>query len=189
MTLLACIIGRYIGFMAGNLWARIELGDLSFRKESVQETVNPAFDTYLSQRGVSYTPILKKSECVISELEAGYFEVLEYGHTGDHLKEFYETVYLSMDGYSASEAETFKANAQAAFGMMLNPQYTSIEQEVQGNYLVLRIHYRDLDNQEVIQALINDGFVAADSLLGGKVRYISLEETLKDLLANGDIQR
>lgn len=52
LTLLACIIGRYIGFMAGNLWARIELGDLSFRKESVQETVNPAFDTYTL--GVSY---------------------------------------------------------------------------------------------------------------------------------------
>lgn len=189
ITLLACLIGRCIGYMAGSLWARSELEDFSFQKEAVQETVNPAFDAYLTQRGLSYTPILSKSECVVTELEGGYFEVLEYGHTGDHLTEFYETIYLSMEGYSASEVETFKANARTLFSSLLNPLYTSTTEAVQGNYFILRIHYSGLDSQDVIQTMIHDGFVEADSLLGGKIRYISLEETLNDLLANGGIQR
>lgn len=189
ITLLACLIGRYIGSMAGSLWARIELGDISSPKAAVQETVNPAFDDYLSQRGLSYSPILKKSKCVISELETGYFEVLEYGYSGDRLKEFYETIYFSMDGYSADEAENLKANARATFSMMLNPLYTTVEEEIQGNYLVIRIHYKNLDDQEIIQALIADGMVEADNLLGGTVRYISLEETMKEHLEGGGIQR
>lgn len=189
LTLLACLVGRYIGTMAGSLMARIQLGDFNFQKAAVQEAVNPAFENYLSQKGLSYTPILKKSECVIVELEAGYFEVNEYGHSGDKLKEFYETIYLSTEGYSASELETFKSNARLVFGSLLNPLYATMEEGMQGNYFIIRIHYKNLDDQDIINALISDGFVETDTLAGGSVRYISLEETLKEHLANGNIQR
>lgn len=189
VILLACLIGRYIGSMAGRLWARIELGDFSFQKALVQETVNPAFDVYLTQKGLSYSPLLKKSECFISELEAGYFEIMECGYSGDKLTESYETIYLSLEGYSASDAETLKSNAKVIFGTLLNPAYATMEESVQGNYYVLRIHYRDLDDKDVIQAMIADGFVEESSLTDGKVRYISLKKTTEAYLANGDIQR
>lgn len=189
LTLLACLIGRSVGTMAGSLLAQIELGDVSFRQETVQDTANPAFENYLTQRGLSYVPKLRKSECIIAELEGGYFEVLEYGHTGDRLTEFYETIYLSTDGYSAVEAETFKSNARTLFDSFLNPLYASMEEEMQGSYFILRIHYRKLDNKDVIQVLINDGLVDANSLAGDSVQYISLEETIEEHIANGGIQR
>lgn len=189
ILLVACLIGRFIGWTAGNLWAKIELGDISFPKVAVQKAADPAFENYLTQRGLSYTPKLKKSECIIIELEGGYFSVNEYGYSGDRVTEYYETIYLSMDGCTASEAELFKSNARTIFGALLNPTYASMEEDIQGNCFVLRIHYRDLTDQDVISALINDGFVTPSSLQGDKVRYISMKETLRAHLAGGAIQR
>lgn len=189
LTLLACLVGRYVGNLVGNLMAQRNLQGTNYHQESVQETANPAFEIYLSQKGLSYTPRLRNSECFITELEAGYFEVMEFGHSDDKLTEFYETIFLSMEGYSASEAEDFKSNALLAFGAILNPLYASMEEETQGNFYVLRIHYSNLDDQNVIQTMVNDGFVEANSLIGRSVRYISMEKTIEHHLANGSIQR
>lgn len=179
---------RYVGEMAGEKAARSMQEPDSSPQTAVQETVNPAFEAYLSQRGAVYESRLADSECVILELDGGFFEVLEYGHIGDRLTEFYETIYLSMAGYSAEEVELVKSNAREVFGSALNPSYTSMDEDVQGEYLLLQIHWKNLADPEVVQELTQDGLTTSEEQ-GDEIDFLSLKITLEDVLAKGGIQR
>ena len=192
---------RYVGEKAGEKVSRSMQEPDSSPQIAVQETVNPAFEAYLSQRGVTYECKLQESECFIQEvggddyfavragLKDGSFEVLEYGYTGDRLTESYDTAYLSIEGYSADEVEKFKSHVRELVSTLVHPQHTSVDEEVQGDYLVIQIHWKNLDDTEVIRELVEDGFFHEDLLQGETVHFLSLEQTREELLEKGCIQR
>lgn len=195
LALLATGIGRYVGGLAGRSmaenWGKDSESGYSYQ-DKAEETVNPAFEEFLADRGVSFSPDITamNSECFAAELEDGMLEILEFGYKGDVVKEQIDTLFYPISGYSDADIALMESNARELFDAMADNSYTTVKYDrIEGMYIVIQLHFTDMDNQSTIQAMTDLGMIQKDASSGKNVDFVSIERTTAALLENGYIQR
>lgn len=195
VALLATGVGRYVGGLVGRSvaenWQK-DSGNGYAYQEEVDATVNPAFDTFLLNRGLTYTPVITAmdSECFAVELEDGMVEILEFGYTGDVVKEQVDTVYYPISDLSEEDISIVEANVRDIFGAMTDSGLAEVRYDRIGEqYLVAQLRFTSLDTKNAIQAMTDAGLLQKDAATGKYVDYISMDKTAAALLENGFVQR
>lgn len=201
ITLIACLIGRGIGHFAGSWIAQRELSDRSTSRPSIFEKApetteakeaSPEFQAFLQAHGIlNYEPNIKGKnvECFAIDQGDGIFEFMEFGYSGDTIREFLDMIFIPLSGMSSSEKDAFVNSVKQQFASLSSLNNCTVTYDQSEYYLVTMISYQDIHKAANIRAMTDLGIIDKDYTSGQYATTVSLSKTKADLLANGAIQR
>lgn len=201
VTIIACLIGRGIGHVAGSWIAQRELSDRSDSRQAIFEKIpettevkeaSPEFQVFLQSHGLlGYEPNIKGKnvECFAIDQGDGIFEFMEFGYSGDTIREFQDMIFIPLSGMSSSEKDALVNSVKQQFAPLSSLNNCTVTYDQSEYYLVTIITYQDVHKSANIRAMTDLGIIDKDYISGQYATTVSLSKTKADLLANGAIQR
>lgn len=201
ITIIACLIGRGIGHVAGSWMAHRDLSDRSASRQAIMEKIpettetkeaSPEFQAFLQAHGIlNYEPNIKGKnvECFAIDQGDGIFEFMEFGYSGDTIREFQDMIFIPLSGMSGSEKDAVVNSVKQQFAPLSSLNNSTVNYDQSENYLVAIITYQDVHKSANIRAMTELGIIDKDYTSGQYATSVSLSKTKADLLANGAIQR
>lgn len=198
LCFLAVIIGRTVGYFAGQLMAKDWNNDTPGQNSSYQQspapstekTINPAYTALLEKYGITYTEKTSSmnSTCLVHE-EDGVLYMLELGYWQDVVNEEVDTFYYPLDTY---DEELIKTNIEANLNQMYPGLSDVMEMsfsKVGEKYLVVQLHIKNINHRDTLETMVASGYLDVDPITKKVPDFISLEATVNSRLAVGDIQK
>lgn len=146
---------------------------------------NPEYVEVFTSRGLDPTPSTfstKKSIHFVSVTGDNMVEKLEFGYDNDIIKEMVNAVYLSTEAYSDLEMRAVDEAMHETFDPINEHSFVTVSYYTVGEYYVISIRAKELDNLANVSVLKDLGFEADGALLSAK-------ESQKELQKNGYIKR
>lgn len=198
LCFLAVIIGRTVGYFAGQLMAKDWKSDAPSQNSSYQQsavpstekTINPAYTALLEKYGVTYAEKTTSNSamCFAKEMGDGVLGICETGYSGDVVKEQFETLYLPYSLANGADPDVAEQALKETYDELFGRSYTTIAySRIEGKYFVVQVHYRDMDNRNTIEGLAKDGLVSNSD--GKLPAFLSAENTAQEMIASGFIQK
>lgn len=201
ITLIACLIGRGVGHVAGSWIAQREFSNRSTSRQSIFEKApeateakeaSPEFQAFLQAHGIlDYEPNLKGNnvECFAIDQGDGIFEFMEFRYSGDTIREFQDMIFIPLSGMSSSEKDALVNSVKQQFAPLSSLDNCTVTYDQSEYYLATIITYQDVHKAANIRAMTDLGIIDKDYTTGLYATSVSLNKTKADLLANGAIQR
>jgi len=118
-----------------------------------------------------------------TELDGGIKDVVKYSYKGDIITKMEETVSYPMpEGMSEEEA---KLQLKGQYSALEALSFSTVTYNLEGDYFVVRLVFKDLEDESNVWKLSLNGLVELDSF--GDL--MSLKKTVKNLESQGYVKK
>lgn len=117
-----------------------------------------------------------------SKLDNGSIYFADYGYKDDIVKEWSETMYIPIDGYTDSQKSELKAQAKAQFAQYTSLDCCSVSYGESVYYFRITLEIKNADKPETYSKLYKAGISSSNT-------PISMSMTEDDLISKGFIKK
>ncbi|MBE5765603.1 MAG: zinc-ribbon domain-containing protein [Clostridiales bacterium] len=150
-------------------------------------TISAAYSEIFSSRHIVRAPHIfvgMDSSAYAIVDEDGMIEDLEFGYSGDLIKEMVDTIYYPISDLSADEIPVLDESMKEVFSAYELPGVSSVSYSTGNNYYIITITCKKLDNSTNIQKLSELGILETTGS-----GLLSMYQTESALLANGYVKK
>lgn len=94
--------------------------------------------------------------------ESGMIDVMEYGYEGDMVHELAESLYISTEGYTASEVQSIVNSLETSFAFTDDYEDAFVYVWEEDGYVVMYMYLCNLDNPDNVEEFVKRGLIVAD---------------------------
>lgn len=94
--------------------------------------------------------------------ESGMIDVMEYGYDGDMVNELAESLYISTEGYTASEVQSIVDSLETSFAFTDDYEDAFVYVWEEDGYVVMYMYLCNLDNPDNVEEFVKRGLIIAD---------------------------
>ncbi len=149
--------------------------------EPEEEEYNPEFLAVFEEMGIEYVPEKAPAGCesiAIIEKEDEGIAHMELFYKGDKAMKMVANAYMSLEGVPADQVDLLLEQLDGAYDGML-PEGSAVKIEKVGNYAVIKMTFDNLDDPEILEALVESGLFEEDDIKEDEDgKYISVEDAL-----------
>lgn len=148
------------------------------------EIINPEYKAVYADTGIVHYKSFFNMETAnfATKLDNGSIIFADYGYKDDIIKEWTETMYIPIEGYTYSQKAELRTQAEAEFAVYTSLNCCSVTYNESANYFSVTLEVKNADKPESYGELYAAGAVSSNTPM-------SMDLTEDDLLSKGFIKK
>lgn len=151
---------------------------------AANSAANPAYEAILNDAYIVHfqTFFNMEMESFALKQEDGIICCADYGYKDDVVKQWVETIYIPVSGYSDSQKAEMESTMQSEFAAVEALSCCAVTYKMSTNYFTITCTYSDVDKPENYAELYNAGVLSVNT-------FISMSATENTLAAQGFVKK
>lgn len=160
--------------------------DFSANIDATVTDVNPDYQAILNEEFIVHFPpffSMMDTTSLIMKTDDGVICCADYGHKDDVIKQWVETMYVPLDGYTEDQKATVQDSMKEKFASIEAFSFCTVEYTMLNNCLKIACTYSNADDPATLKEMYNAGVTTVSD------GFLSMNMTEDTLISQGFIKK